>query len=445
MRSRVPKVLHPLLGRPLLRYGVEAALASGADPVIVVGGAALPQLQSALSDLPLVWAQQAEPLGTAHALMQVRPFLEGFRGTILVLPGDAPLLRPETLRQLAQARVGAGMALLSMELPDPRGYGRILRDDRGEVLGSVEEKDATPEQKALNEVNSGVYAFDEHVWRLLEEIDNANAAGEYYLPDLIAKYRQIGARIVALRGDPEELQGANSRDQLARLEAILLSRLRQQWMEWGVRMILPETIYLEPGVELASDVLLWPGVILRGTTRVEEGAEIGAYSILTDTRVGAGVRIQAHVVAEGAVLKAGSDAGPFAHLRPGAHLEEAAHVGNFVEVKNARLGRGAKAGHLAYLGDAEVGEESNIGAGVVTANYDGQRKHRTVIGPRAFIGSNSLLIAPLQIGQEAFIAGGSVIHQDVPEEALAIARERQRTIEGYRRRKRGTSKPQGSA
>ncbi|MCS7068149.1 MAG: bifunctional UDP-N-acetylglucosamine diphosphorylase/glucosamine-1-phosphate N-acetyltransferase GlmU, partial [Meiothermus sp.] len=346
----------------------------------------------------------------------------------------------ETLTGLVAAMQaeGAGMALLTMRLDDPTGYGRILRDEHGQILGNVEQKDATPEERAIREINPGVYCFDPTVWKKLELVDNQNAAGEYYLPDLIRIYREAGQKITSIEsGDTGELLGVNSRAQLAEVEKVLLQRLRAEWMARGVRMILPESIYLEPSVELAPDVTLWPGVILRGKTRLGEGVEVGAYAVLTDTVVEAGGRIKSHTVCEEAYVSSGADAGPFARLRPKAYLEEGAHVGNFVELKNARLGRRAKAGHLAYLGDAEVGEESNIGAGVITANYDGQRKHKTTIGKRVFVGSNSVLIAPVTLADGSFIAGGSGINQDVPEDALAIARERQRNIEGYMKRKRG--------
>jgi bifunctional UDP-N-acetylglucosamine pyrophosphorylase/glucosamine-1-phosphate N-acetyltransferase len=237
--------------------------------------------------------------------------------------------------------------------------------------------------------------------------------------------------------DPGELLGVNTRSQLAQVEAVLLARLRQHWMDRGVRMIQPETIYLEPSVELAPDVTLWPGVILRGATKIGEGCEIGAYSVLTDMELEPGVTLRPNVVAEKSLIKSGADAGPFARFRPGVVLEEGVHVGNFVEMKATRMRRGAKAGHVAYLGDADIGEDSNIGAGTITANYDGKQKHRTILGRGVFIGSNSTLIAPIKIADGAYVAGGSALNQDVPEDALAIARERQRNIEGYMKRKRG--------
>jgi bifunctional UDP-N-acetylglucosamine pyrophosphorylase/glucosamine-1-phosphate N-acetyltransferase len=435
MRSRLPKVLHPLLGRPMLAYAVEAALNLAPERLIVVVGHGAEAVKEALRDYPVLFAEQREQLGTAHALLQAEPLLGDFPGPVLVTQGDTPLLRPETLQALLKGvQEGAGMALLTVELPDPTGYGRILREGE-EVLANVEEKDASPELKALREVNAGAYAFDGFLFRALKEVKDENAAREYYLPDLIAIYRAHGRRVRAVRGVAEEALGVNTREELARVEGVLLGRLRSEWMGKGVRMILPETIYLEPSVELAPDVTLWPGVVLKGRTRVGEGCEVGPYAVLEDTVLEPGARVLAHTVAQGAHLHPGADAGPFARLRPGAVLMEEVHVGNFVEVKKSVLHKGAKAGHLAYLGDAEVGEGANIGAGVITANYDGRRKHRTEIGKGAFIGSNSVLVAPVRVGDRALVGAGSVITQEVPPEALAVARARQRNLEGYARKK----------
>jgi bifunctional UDP-N-acetylglucosamine pyrophosphorylase/glucosamine-1-phosphate N-acetyltransferase len=440
MKSRLPKVLHPLLGKPLLGYCIETAFASGADRVVVVIGHGAELVRKTFGSQPdLGFVEQEQQLGTAHALAQARTALEGYPGPIVVTQGDTPLTRVETLAGLVQAmrESGAGMAMLTMALDDPTGYGRIVRDSSGEILRNIEHKDATPEERAIREINPGVYCFDYSLWEKLRLVDNQNAAQEYYLPDLIRIYREAGQKVVSTESrDTGELLGVNSRAQLAEVERVLLQRLRTHWMSQGVRLIQPETIYLEPGVELAPDVTLWPGVILRGKTRLGEGVEVGAYSVLSDTTVEPGGRIKSHTVCDEAYIASQAEAGPFARLRPQTNLEEGAHVGNFVELKNTRLGKRAKAGHLAYLGDAEVGEESNIGAGVITANYDGLQKHQTRIGKRVFVGSNSVLIAPVTLADGSFIAGGSGINQDVPEDALAIARQRQRNIEGYMKRRR---------
>ncbi len=439
MRSKVPKVLHPLLGRPMLRYPVEAARQSGARETVVVVGHGAELVMEALADQGVHFAHQKEPLGTAHALAAAKPALQNFTGALLVTSGDTPLISERTLHRLKEAlrAQGRGMVVLTMKKDDPYGYGRIVRGADGRVARIVEEKDASPEERAITEVNTGVYAFDAQVWDLLAKVKNDNRAGEYYLPDLVARYLEAGFPVGALMAeDPQELLGVNTRAQLAEVERVLLDRLRAGWMQRGVRMILPETIYLEPGVELAPDVVLEPGVMLKGTTKVAEGARIGAYSVVENSVIGAGAEVRPHSVLEGARLEAGAVVGPLARLRPGAVLEEGAFVGNFVEVKNSVLGPGTKAGHLAYLGDATIGAGSNIGAGVITANYDGKKKHPTRIGQRAFVGSNSVLIAPLNIGDHAFVAGGSAITKDVPEGALAIGRAQQRVIEGWVWRKR---------
>ncbi len=443
MKSRLPKVLHPLLGRPLVWYAAQAGLEAGADRVVVVVGHGAAEVAAALQPLGVETALQREQLGTAHALASARDALAGWEGPVVVTMGDAPLITAKTLRGLAEALPPqGGMAMLTFEPADPAHYGRVLRGPDGSVARVVEYKDATDAEKAISEVNSGVYAFDGNVWEFLSEIDRDNAAGEYYLPDLIGVYQKHGLEVRAFKAaDAAELLAVNDRAQLAEVEKVLLHRLRERWMKAGVRMIMPETIYLEPDVELAPDVTLEPGVMLKGKTRIAGGASVGAYSIVRDSELAAGAEVRPHSVLEGARLEAGAVAGPFARLRPGTVLEEGAFVGNFVEVKKSRLGPGVKAGHLAYLGDAEVGAGTNVGAGTITANYDGEQKHPTIIGPRAFIGSNSVLIAPVRIGAEATVAAGSAINQDVPPGALAIARGRQRNIEGWAERRRRKTEP----
>lgn len=438
MKSELPKVLHPLLGRPLIEYSARASQDAGAERVVVVIGHGSEEVATALRPLGVQTAIQEEQLGTAHALASARPALADWDGPVVVTMGDAPLISAETLRNLAAAvPEEGGMAMLTFEPADPAQYGRVVRDASGNVDRVVEFKDASPEERALREVNAGVYAFDANVWGFLEEVDRDNAAGEYYLPDLIGVYQRHGLPVRAFKAaDPTELLAVNDRMQLAEVEKALLNDLRKKWMRAGVRMIMPETIYLEPSVELAPDVTLEPGVMLKGQTRIGEGSSVGAYSIVSDSEIASGVEVRPHSVLEGAVLKERAVVGPFARLRPQAVLEEGAFVGNFVEVKKSRLGPGVKAGHLAYLGDAEVGEGTNVGAGTITANYDGQQKHPTIIGPRAFIGSNSVLIAPVRIGAEATVAAGSAINQDVPDGALAIARSRQRNIAGWAERQR---------
>ncbi len=437
MKSSLPKVLHPVLGRPMLSYGVEAALASGAEEVVVVVGHGADETQAAFRDAGVRFVLQAEQRGTAHALGVVRQALEGFEGSVLVAHGDMPLISSGMLRRLARTHISRprGMVLTTVELDCPSGYGRVMRED-GEILRVVEEKDADLEEKRVQEVNAGVYAFDGGVFDMLSGVNGENVSGELYLTDLVALYKNSGLGVRAILWPvASDLLGVNTKGQLAEVEAIMLDRLRIRWMDAGVRMIQPQTVYLEPGVRLAADVTLWPGVVLRGESRVGPGAVIGPYAVLVDSNIGPEVEVKSHSVLEQARVGRGSEVGPFARLRPGTELSEGVRVGNFVEVKNTRLADGVKAGHLAYLGDAEVGEGANIGAGTITANYDGRTKHRTRIGAGAFIGSNAVLVAPVEIGEEALVGAGSTITQDVPKQALAVARGRQRNLEGYVRRR----------
>ena len=443
MKSRLPKVLHPLLGRPMVEYSARASQEAGAERVVVVIGHGAEAVSEVLEPLGVQTAIQEEQLGTAHALVSAEPALADWNGPVVVTMGDAPLISAETLRNLAAAvPEEGGMVMLTFEPADPAQYGRVIRDETGNVDRVVEFKDASPEERAVREVNAGVYAFDANVWNFLKEVDRNNAAGEYYLPDLIGIYQRHGLPVRAFKAaDPTELLAINDKEQLAEVEKALLKRLRTSWMRAGVRMIMPETIYLEPDAELSPDVTLEPGVMIKGQTRIGEGSTVGAYSIVSDSQLAAGVTVHSHSVLEGVTLHEGASAGPFARLHPGVVLEENALVGNFVEAKKSRLGPGVKAKHLTYLGNTEVGAKANIGAGTITANYDGQNKHPTIIGPRAFIGSNSVLIAPIHVGAGAVVAAGSAINQDVPAGALAIARGRQRNIEGWAEKRRRKTEP----
>ena len=322
--------------------------------------------------------------------------------------------------------------MLTSELPDASGYGRIVRGEDGQVLRIVEQKAASPAELRLTEFNSGVYLMDARAPELAARIGNDNAAGEYYLTDLLALYREQGSRVAAFKiPDPSEVMGANDRVQLAELARLMQRRINERHMRAGVTLRDPATSYIEDTVMIAPDVVIEPGVVLRGHTEIASGVVVGAYSHLSGSRLAANVQIKPHSVLEGAVVGEGSDVGPFARLRPGAVLEEGVHVGNFVEVKNSRLASGVKAGHLAYLGDASIGAESNIGAGTITANFDGLDKHRTEIGAGVFVGSNATLIAPLTLGDAAFMAGGSTVSADVPPGAMAVSRSTQRNVEGW--------------
>lgn len=438
MKSSLPKVLHPVAGRPMVAWAVKAARELGARNVVVVTGHGAEAVEAALAGSGVVFARQEQQLGTGHAFLAGMDALDDHReADVLVLYGDTPLLRTETLRDLLadhRERSGA-FTVLTGVLPDATGYGRIIRDAQGNVERIVEQKDATPEERAVGEFNSGVYLMDARANELAHRITNENASGEYYLTDLLGLYRAEGAEAHAFRlSDPDEVMGANDRTGLAEAENIIRARITQAHMRAGVTIHMPETVYIEDTVVLGRDVTLEPGVILRGDTRVADGAQIGAYSVVTDSVLAEGVVVKPHSVLEGAQVGARSDVGPFARLRPGTVLGEAVHIGNFVETKNAQLAQGVKAGHLAYLGDVSIGDETNVGAGTIIANFDGVNKHPSRIGAGVFIGSNSTIVAPRVIGDAAFIAGGSTVHDDVPEGALAVARGKQRNLEGWSHR-----------
>lgn len=438
MKSALPKVLHPVAGRPMVAWAVKAARELGARNVVVVTGHGAERVEEALSGEPVVFARQEQQLGTGHAFLCGVDRLDDPGGAdVLVLYGDTPLLRTETLRALLDDHRNRDSALtiLSGELPDATGYGRIIRDADGNVARIVEQKDTTPEERAVQEFNSGVYVMDARAPELARRITNQNAAGEYYLTDLLGLYRAEGARAAAFKlADSDEVQGANDRRGLADLGATLQTRINTAHMAAGVTIQAPHTVFIEDTVQIGRDVTIEPGVLLRGQTRIEDGAVIGAYSVVTDSVLGAGVVVKAHSVLEGAQVGAGSDVGPFARLRAGTVLGAGVHIGNFVETKNARLDDGVKAGHLAYLGDVSIGQETNVGAGTIVANFDGVNKHQSAIGAGVFIGSNSTIIAPRTVGNAAFIAAGSAVHDDVPEGALAVARGKQRNLDGWSRR-----------
>ena len=434
MKSKLPKMLHEVAGRPLLEHVINAAKALGPEKIVVITGHGADEIETHFAKAGVVFARQFEQLGTAHAFRMAQPALEGFCGEIVVLYGDTPLMRSKTLQGALEFHRAnhAGMTVITSELDNPRGYGRILRDANGEVVRIVEHKSATEAQKLIKEWNSGMYVFSSKAFTLASHIGNNNTAHEYYLTDILEKYRHAGDRALAFKiKDAAELEGANDRVQLAQADLVLRNRIRDHWMTEGVTLHDPSTIYIDDTVTLEPDVIIEPGVILKGQTTIGRDSIIGAYTVISDSMLANNVTVKPHTVLENVTMHSGSDAGPFARLRGGAILEQNVHVGNFVEIKNSRLERGAKAGHLAYLGDARIGAEANIGAGTITANYDGVNKHHTDIGAGVFIGSNSTIIAPRVIGDGAFVAGGSTITDDLPEGAIAIARGKQRTIEGW--------------
>jgi len=443
-KSSLPKVLHRVLGKPMLWYVVRAAKEAGAQEVIVVVGHRKELVEDFLGrefpDIRTVY--QDEQLGTGHAVMCAAELLKDWDGKVVVLNGDAPLIRPEDIRAIAETE--GDMVVLTAETEEPTGYGRVIRDG-DEVLYIVEEKDASQEEKRVKEVNSGVYAFNcKKLLPALKELSNDNAQGEYYLPDLLKIFKEKGYRVVAVKsGDFDSLRGVNNRHELSVVEGLLRDRIVKELQLSGVTVHQPQTAYIEPEVEVGEDTEICGPVYIRGKTKIGKGCYIGPYCDIADSEIGDGVKVEASSWLRGALLKEGSSAGPFVKLRPGTVLEKGAKVGTFVETKKAHLEEGAKANHLTYLGDCRVGRNTNIGAGTITCNYDGFNKWFTDIGENVFVGSNTLFIAPVKVGDGAITAAGSVITKDVPPDALAIARAKQVNLPGKAekiRREKGAKK-----
>lgn len=434
MKSAIPKVMHPVGGRAMVDWSVALAEGSGCERIIVVCSPSQAQLQAHVTESlgPDSVAIQETPLGTGHAVQAAETHLAGFDGALVVLYGDTPLIPPDAIEALfARLEDGAGVGVLGFEADDPGAYGRLITHGHGEVEAIVEARDASPEQLAIRLCNSGVMAARaDEMFSLLSRVTNDNAKGEYYLTDIVALARADGRHCLAVECAEADVLGVNSRLELAQAEAAFQARRRRELLTEGVTLTAPESVFLSHDTEIANDVLVEPHVVFAPGVRVESGAVIRAFSHL-----------------EGAHVSAGAVIGPYARLRPGAEIGRQARVGNFVEVKSTRMGAGAKANHLAYLGDGEVGAGANIGAGTIFCNYDGYRKHRTEIGENAFIGSNSALVAPVSIGAGAYIGSGSVITQTVPGDALGVARGRQVIREGwsvsYRERMRAAKEETG--
>lgn len=422
MHSTLPKVLHPLLGRPMVAYSIDAARqATGSQqPVLVIGHGA-DAVRAAVGDAARLVLQDQQ-LGTGHAVMQTEPLLKGSTDLVLVCYADMPLLTVETLSRLVQAQqANAGsLTMLTVLSADSRGYGRVLRDTAGQVRAVIEEAHATPEQLAIHELNAGVYCFAaDWLWQALHRIP-LSPKGEYYLTELVELAGSDGLPVKSLTIEDEaEIIGINTRVHLAEAEAALRDRVNRSWMLSGVTMIDPASTYIEVGVSIGQDTTIWPNTYLRGTTAIGRGCVIGPDAILQDTKVGDGCRVLASVL-EKAVLEDYVEMGPFGRLRRGAHLAEHVHMGNFGEIKNSYLGPGTKMGHFSYVGDATIGPGVNIGAGTITCNYDGERKHPTEIGANVFIGSDTMLVAPVKLGEGARTGAGAVVTKDVAPNTLVV-------------------------
>ncbi|TCS80166.1 bifunctional UDP-N-acetylglucosamine diphosphorylase/glucosamine-1-phosphate N-acetyltransferase GlmU [Tepidibacillus fermentans] len=433
MKSKHSKVMHALGGKPMVGHVVDGLKETGVNQIILVVGHQAEEVKEYLGD-QVEYVMQEKQKGTAHAVLQASSILANKQGTTLIVMGDSPLITSETLRTIIAEHQAKNTAatILTTKLENPTGYGRIIRDESGNVVRIVEEKDATSDEKIISEVNTGTYCFDnEKLFSALMKVKNDNVQGEYYLTDVIEILRSEGETIGAYQTlDANETIGINDRMALAKAEEILRTRLIEQHMKNGVTIIDPKQTYIEKGVVIGSDTIIYPNTYLRGNTMIGQDCVIGPNVELTDTNVADEVKITNSVVYSAEIANRAL-IGPYAYIRPGTEIGDSVKVGDFVEIKNSKIGQGTKVPHLSYIGDTTLGENVNIGAGTITVNYDGYRKHRTEIGDRSFIGCNTNLVAPVKVGNDVYVAAGSTITDNIPDFTLAIARERQVNKEGY--------------
>ena len=435
MKSQLPKVLHRISGLSIIERVLRTAAALKPSSVTIVVGHGGDDVRKSLGKRTrLQFVTQEQQLGTGHALLQTRKLLEGRTGTLVLLSGDAPLLTAASVQSLlaTHQEAGAAATVITANFPRPFGYGRIVRTN-GKISKIVEERDTTSAQKAITEINSGIYAFDlAPLFAALDSIGTANKQGEYYLPDLVAIYRKQKRPVTTWtveRGD--EIRGINSRTELAEVTTMVRQQKNEELMAAGVTLIDPATTYVDADVVVGPDTVIYPCVFLEGSTKIGAACEIHSGTRIVNSTIGDRVCVRNHTVVTDSTVEAGSFLGPFAHIRPGSEVGEDVHIGNFVELKKTTMGQGAKANHLAYLGDSTIGPKTNVGAGTITCNYDGEKKHRTVIGSNVFVGSNSTLVAPVTLADGSYIAAGSAVTSDVPSGALAIGRSRQENKEGW--------------
>jgi|SRR5690625_591918 len=427
MKSKLYKVMHPILGRPMVGHVVDAALGAKVDRVITITGFGADVIKDYLGEKS-EFVYQEEQLGTAHAVEQARDLLEGQEGTTVVLSGDTPLLTAETIANLMDfhEREEAKATVLTAMADDPFGYGRVIRAEDGSVGKIVEEKDASEEERLVREINTGTYCFDnEALYEILNQVDNNNAQGEYYLPDVVEILNEKNEIVSAhTLENMDESLGVNTRVALSQATKIMRERINKQHMINGVTLIDPENTYIEMDVEIGRDTVIEPNTYLKGKTVIGEDVFVGMNTMIEDSIIEDHAEVTQSVI-ENSIIRSGADVGPHSHLRPKSEIGEGAHIGNYVEIKKATIGKKTKVGHHTYVGDAKVGEDVNIGCGVVFANYDGKSKSTTTVGDHSFIGSNSNLVAPVNLGDNSFVAAGSTITEEIPENALGIARARQ--------------------
>jgi bifunctional UDP-N-acetylglucosamine pyrophosphorylase/glucosamine-1-phosphate N-acetyltransferase len=443
MKSQVPKVLHKIGGLSLIERVLRTASAlMPASMTMVVGHGAEEVKESLARRSSLQFVTQEQQLGTGHALLQTRALLEGKTGTVVLLSGDVPLLTADSLKAMLDVHVDASAAatVMTANFVRPFGYGRIVRTN-GRISKIVEERDTTDTQKKISEINSGIYAFDlAPLFAALDSIGTANKQGEYYLPDLVAIYRKQKREVATWTvARPDDIRGINSRTELAEVSSMVRQQKNEELMAAGVTLIDPATTYIDADVVVGADTVIYPCVFLEGSTKIGAACEIHSGSRIVNSTIGDRVCVRNHTVVADSSIEAGAFLGPFAHIRPGSEIGPDVHIGNFVELKKTSMGKGAKANHLAYLGDAVIGEKTNVGAGTITCNYDGEKKHQTVIGAGVFVGSNSTLVAPVTLADGSYIAAGSAVTADVPSGALAIGRSRQENKDGWVARRKQKS------
>ncbi len=444
MKSQVPKVLHRISGFSLIERVLRTADALAPASVTLVVGHGADEVKASLAwRTNLQFVTQEQQLGTGHALLQTRPLLEGKQGVVVLLSGDVPLLTSNTLKSLIETheQSQAAATVVTAQMARPFGYGRIIRVS-GRISRIVEERDASPAQRKIAEINSGIYAFDlAPLFGALDSIGTANQQGEYYLPDLVAIYRKQKRTVATWTVErAEEIRGINSRTELAEVSAMVRQQKNEELMAAGVTLIDPATTYVDSEVVVGADTVIHPCVFLEGSTKIGAACEIHSGTRIVNSTIGDRVCVRNHTVVTDSTVEAGAFLGPFAHIRPGSKVGEDAHIGNFVELKKTSMGKGSKANHLAYLGDATIGTATNVGAGTITCNYDGEKKHQTVIGNDVFVGSNSTLVAPVTLADGSYIAAGSAVTKDVPAGALGVGRARQENKEGWREKRRRKSK-----
>jgi len=440
MNSSLPKVLHCIGGKPLFSYPLKIARSLNPKKIAVVVGHGAESVRQACSDNGVTWVMQKKQLGTGHAVGCAKKVFGGFSGDLLILNGDVPLIAGESLLNLLRrhSEKNAALTFVTARLEDPYGYGRIVRDNGGEVIRIVEEKDATDPEKKIGEINAGIYAVSaDFLFSALEGVTNSNRQQEYYLTDIVAAALEAGKRVATVEAeDAREIMGINTREELALMEKTLQERINRKWMEAGVTLKDPQTAYIDEGVRIGKDTVIGPNTHLLGDTVIGERCRIDGSAYLTNMRLANDVHLKFSVVMADSQIEDGAIVGPFAHLRPGTRLGRRVHLGNFVEAKQATIGEGSKANHLTYLGDVTIGRDTNIGAGTITCNYDGFKKYRTSIGDRVQVGSDSTLVSPVTLGDDVYVATATTVRRDVPAGALVYNERVEKVKDGWTEEKR---------